>query len=171
MLGREQVGGGSAWRLLLFSLFVFGLIGVGYLGLRFGYKPFLEGQLQSVEKNLNELAALVSPAERERLTKFYYQIVNLKSVLDRHVITSRILPFFERATHERVRYANLNVNVEQRQVSITLVAESPEAFVQQIEAFRRLKEIQRYSLSSITIGERNSINFGVALTLAPELFR
>ena len=97
--------------------------------------------------------------------------MNLKDIVDSHVAGSKVLPLVERLTHQKVRYASFAVNVETKSVNFNAVAESPDVFVQQIEAYRRFKEVAAYKLSAVSIGENNVINFGADLTLAAEVFK
>lgn len=170
MLGRERVGGGTPWRLLLFSVFVFGIMLVSYLGLRFGYKPFLESQIQGLDTEIQKLATLMPQAEREQLTKFYFQVVNLKSILEKHVIASKLIPFAERIAHKQARFKSFSFAGDKGTVSIQMNAATPEAFVQQIEMLRSAPEVTSFAMSGVGVDEGGTINFGVVLTLKPELF-
>lgn len=171
LVGRERIGGGSAWRLLLFSLFVFGVMVVAYLGLTWGYRPYLEAQIEARERQIADLATLMPQSERDKLTKLYFQVVNLKSILDKHVNITKLFPVMERFAHERVRFENASFDFETQTLTIDAVAASPDTFVQQIEYLKTAKEVAAYRIANMNTEDDGTVPFTVALTMTPDVVK
>jgi len=116
------------------------------------------------------LAASVPKAEQERLVRFYSQLQNLKDILDRHVIASKFLPFLERNTNKRVYYNRLELDVQQRTMNLDGLGESFEIVAQQLEAFNRAPEVERFLVKNVQAGDK-AVRFAISVVLKPELFK
>ena len=162
----------SPWskRLFNFSLIIFAAAAVIYLGLEFGYQSYLRSAIAEQDAILNKLATEVPAEEQGNLVKFYNQLGNLKSVLDKHIVNSKILPFLERNTNKRVRYVRLDLDVERRTLNFDGVAESFDILTQQLEAYRRAAEVEKFALNAAQESERG-VAFSATLTVKPVLFK
>ena len=162
----------SPWarRLLTFGSTLFIVAIVVYLGLNFGYRSYLRSAITVQDDALNQLAAEVPVDEQEELVKFYNQLGNLKSILDKHVINSKILPFLDRNTNKKVRYFRLDFEVAQRTINLDGVAESFDILTQQLEAYRRAPEVERFVLNVAQDSERGVL-FAASLVIKPTLLK
>ena len=81
-----------------------------YFGLVFGYRPYLENQIKELNDRIESFTKSVPPEDQARLTSFYSQVVNLKSLLGRHVVTTPFFEWLEKNTQANVYITNLNLN-------------------------------------------------------------
>lgn len=166
----EKLPTGWPRRFLIFALALLVVSLLTYAGLSFGYRPYLQNQIAAADQAVNQLAASVPVSDQEKLVAFYSQILNLKSVLDNHIIASKILPFLERNTNRRVYYSRLDVDVNQRSLSLEGVAENYEILAQQLEAFNQAGEVERFLINESQLAEGRA-RFKVLIILSPAMFK
>lgn len=169
-LGPERVEVGWPWRLLLFSILVVVTVSVLYLGLEFGYKIYLNNQIESRDRAVAELTQTVSEEDQEKFISFYSQLANLQSLLDNHILTSRVFPFLEANTNRAIYYNFVDLKMKERRLNLEGVAQSYEIFAQQLEAFNQAPEVERLVVNeSQSIGGR--VSFRLFVILVPQLFK
>lgn len=169
---REKVpSGGGAWKLLTFMIFVFAVFMFSYLGLVFGYKNFVKAQIEDRDAEIKELAAQVPKEQQDEFLKFQFQLMNLQTVLNKHVIGSKILPLLENNTHQQVFYKNLSINVADGRLDLDAVAASYDVLTQQLSAYELMPDLIRYQIGAIKIGEGGRIDFNVLLFLNTRVFQ
>ena len=158
------------WKIFVFSLVLFGTVVGIYLGLIFGYRPYLTKQIAQKDQEILNLARSIPEAEQQELIRFYSQLSNLQVVLGQHVMGSKLLPVLEKATNQRVYYTVMNLNVDTRELLLEGVARSYEVLAQQIESFKRLPEIERL-IVNFSDARANNVNFGMVLTFKQSLLK
>lgn len=169
-LTAEKITTGWPWRLLLFSLIIFGVLLAAYLGLILGYKTYLNSQIENKDQEIAALAQEVSQEEQQALLRFYGQLANLQAVLKNHVLISQLFPFIQANTNQQVTYTNLNLAADERRLSIDGVARSYDVLAQQLEAFKQAPEVERFLINQAD-SKNNVVNFRVVLFLKPEIFK
>ena len=85
ILAPEASAMGWPWKIFLTMSTACGIVVAGYLGLTFGYKPYLETKIEGVKTDIDNLAKSLPLQEQQKFLKFYSQIVNVKALLDSHV--------------------------------------------------------------------------------------
>jgi hypothetical protein len=169
-LGADKISGGT-WRLLTFSLFVFSVMLLGYLGLRYGFRPYVEAQIKEVDNKIDELGKIALPEDQERFIRFYFQLVNIQDLLENHVFASKFFPFLEQTTNKDIQFKSLNVNVAQSQVNLTGNAKDYQVFAQQLSAFQKRPEVIRVNTQGANADERGLVSFQIDLSVTPSLFK
>jgi hypothetical protein len=159
---------GLPWRLLLFSLFLFGFSLFIFLGLRFGYGAYLDAQSEEIDGEITTLAGQVSSQEQENLVRFYSQLVNLETVLNRHGFAANTFSFLEANTVGAVHYTNASLGV---QGGLSLIGEtdSLETLVGQLAVFDRSPDVSGVALEQVSLVE-GGVSFGVQLVLKRNFF-
>ena len=171
-VSKEPVpSGGGAWRLLTFMIFVLAVFLLSYFGLIFGYKNFVEAQIIKKDQELEELANQVPKEEQEEFLKFQYQIINLQSLLNKHVIASKVLPLIEANTNSQVYFSGFDIGVSAGRLNLQAVVPSYDVLAQQLAVFERLPAVMRYQISNARTAEGGRVQFDVSLFLKPEVFR
>lgn len=170
VLNDRDKGAGAPWKVFLFSILLFGTVVAGYAGLRAGYMPYVSGRLASVNANLAALAEAVPEKEQTNLFRFYSQLVNLKGLLDKHVVASKIPAFLEKTTNARVAYTNVSVDVVRRNVMLEGLTDRYETLAEQLEAVRQSPDVESYLLQESRLTE-GKVRFRISATLRPALFR
>ena len=168
---RERVVAGvGAWRLTLFFIFVFSVFLASYLGLQFGYANYLRSEIEDVDQELAALAADEALKKQDEFLTFQYQLVNLQSLLAKHVPASRLMPFFENATNQRVQYTGFNFHSVDWTVDLTGIAGSYVNVAEQLQTFQTMKEVQSYRITSVKLREGGKVDFTAAITFTPSAF-
>ncbi len=169
--GPENVISGSAWRLVSFMSFVFLVFLFSYLGLVFGYTPFVKAQISKKETALSDLAAQVPKDQQEQFLKFEYQIIALQNILNKHVAATKIFPVLEANTNQGVFYKNMDLDVATSKVNLHAVAQSYDVLAQQLAAYQRLTSVAKYQVSNAKLGDGGRVEFQATLFLKPDIFK
>ncbi len=164
-------GAGVAWRLLLFLLFVFGVFFLSYFGLAFGYKAFIASQIEKRDADLEALAGEVSQGQQDQYLAFQFQLINLKTLLARHVAPSKIFSLLEQNTNQRAYYRGIDLSVAENRVRVQLVAQSYEVLAQQLATYERMPGVMRYQLDGSQLAEGGRVSAGVVLFFDPKFFK
>ncbi|MCL4406100.1 MAG: hypothetical protein M1586_02120 [Patescibacteria group bacterium] len=150
-VGREPAGWPA--RLFAFSLFILVLLAVSYFGLVYGYKPFLQKDIRNIQSQTEQLDQQVSPADRQAFIAFYSQIENLKSLLSKHVFSSKIFPFIETNTRKDVAYNSMDLDVASRTANLSGTAANYESLASQLDVFQNLSEVKSVAINGATVGQ------------------
>ncbi len=167
---RERLQVGWPWRLMVTMLVVFLASILVYLGLAYGYKPFLNKSLADIQGELDGFSAQLSSEQKENFVNFYSQITNLQRLLRTHVLGSKVFPLLESLTHKEVTYTTSNLSVSDKTVTLEGVARNYEVLVQQLALYQGSPEVTRVILDSAkSLG--SVVQFRVKLILNPEVFK
>ncbi len=161
----ERLPVGWPWRFFMVSFVIFLASILVYLGLAFGYEPFLDSQIQKVEDEINARAASVSKENQDKFIQVYSQMINIKSLLDAHIFPSSVLTLLEQKTHPRVYFIGANLKSAERELELDGSAANFSALAEQLEIFAQTKEIERYTLSQSQL-TGDMVQFKVALKLS-----
>lgn len=170
LLGKERLVAVWPWRLFVASLIILVIAILYYVGLAFGYRIYLNGRIEKKDAEIAELVASISKEDQTQLMRFYAQLQSLKDLLDRHVINSKILPLLEKNTNQTVYFNKLDLDVAQRSLNLDGVAASYQILAQQLEAFKRAPEVERYLINNSQLNQ-GVVRFSVTVILKPELFQ
>lgn len=167
---REELGVGWPWRLMLAMLVVFLAAILVYLGLAFGYKPFLTNSVQDLEGELESFSAQLSSEQKENFVNFYSQVTNLQKLLRSHILVSKIFPILESLTHKDVTYSTFNLSVVDKTLTIEGIARNYQALAQQLALYESSPEITLVILDSAK-STGSVVLFRVKVVWKPEVFK
>lgn len=147
----EQFGAGAqtagtSWRLFIFLLVIFGVAVASYVGLRFGYRTFLNNSIADLSSQIQLQSSKLQFRDQQDLLDFYSQIANLKGLLGSHVFGSKIFEFLETNTNLRVSFTSVTLAVPEREVVIDGLAASYENLVQQLTHWQQAEGVERLAL-------------------------
>lgn len=168
---KSQPQSGFLWNLLRILFLVFAALVLGFGGLRFGYTPFLKNQIEKRQVEIDALATRIPKTDQERFLSFYFQLLDLKTLLSSHVVASKTFPFLEENTNRNVFYKSATLNVPERSVALDGVALSQGALTEQLEAFRQAPEVARFTLGKASAEKNGRVQFSMVLYLAPQLLK
>jgi hypothetical protein len=173
----EQIGQESpktqGWALgvLFFSGGILFLTVAIYLGLTFGYEPYLQSQLASVQNQVSTLGNSVSASDQSQLIDFYSQIANLQTLLQRHTFSSQFFSWLEQNTEANVYYHSLALT-QGNQIALSGAASTEADINQQVAIFENSPEVSSVTISNVSapslIG--NGWTFSVTLIMNPSVF-
>ncbi len=169
-LPNSDTGPGVPWKIFLFSVILLSTAVAGYVGVRAGYEPFVAGKLDTVNAGLKSLAEAVPEKDQANLFRFYSQIVNLKGLLDKHVVASKVPAFLEKTTNAKVVYTNLGIDAVRHVVTLEGLTDRYETLGEQLEAVRQSSDVESYLLNESRTTE-GRVRFRISATLRPEIFR
>lgn len=171
-LGRESSEGTQGWATgaLLFSGGILALALVIYFGLTFGYEPYLQNQLAATRTSVKATEGSVTSGEQSQLIDFYSQIANLKTLLQNHVLSSKLLTWLEKNTEANVSYQSFTLTSGDH-VTLAASARSEADVNQQIAIFESSPEVAAVAISGITapILPGQPWTFNVSLSMNPSV--
>ncbi len=163
----EDLSAGLPWRLMIFAIVLFAFSVFVYFGVHYGYAAYLDQQSADVSAKLEGLAKKVSQTDEENFIGFYSQIVNLKTVLDKHVFPSSIFKLLEAKTTADVYYNNAAYNADKQVVTLNGLAKSFDSLAQQMAIFEKSVEVSNASLRDVNISDVG-VTFQIELTITPD---
>lgn len=164
----ENLPVGWPWRFFMISFVIFLSSILIYLGLVFGYEPFLKNEIAKKDQAIAQSGAEVSKDDQDKFIQIYSKVINIKSLIDNHIFSSNALLFLQSVTHPKVYYTGLGMKVSDREIELDGVAASFSALSEQLEAFAQTKGIERYSLVQSQLNG-DIVQFKVSLKLSKEL--
>lgn len=168
----EAIPVGLPWRLLVFSLVIFGLSLSVFFGLKFGYAKYLDREGEITDKKIKDLAQQVKQEDQKRFINFYSQLFNLQKILDNHAFTANIFDFLERSTLGNVYYTDASFLRDGNIINLKGTAASSEAIVQQLNIFDKAPELARVVLDQMTFDQRGqSVGFSISAAFSDEFFK
>ncbi len=110
-----------AWfgQLMMFAGTLFFVAVALYIGITLGYKPYLNHRVDALNQQIATFAQQVPVEQQEQIGNFYSQIVNLKGVLNKHVVMTSFFSWLEHNTVPGVQITKLSVNANNRQASVS----------------------------------------------------
>lgn len=156
--------------LLIFSGGILFITISVYVGLRFGYEPYLNENIDVLNSKINTLAKSISADDEDRLIKFYSQVTNLKTVLGNHVTLSPFFSWIEKNTEANVYFSRLSFSSQSAGNQITLAGSAPSVadINQQAAIFESSAEVKSVNISSISkSNETGQWTFSATLLLNP----
>jgi len=164
----EKLPIGWPWRLFLLTLGLFTFSVLLYLGLAFGYSPYLNSQIEMKRSELSQLA--IPQEDRQILGQASSLLANLEGILNNHILSSKLFSVLERVTNQKTYYTNANLKVPQRELELRGFVESYEILAQQLEAYEQAEEIESYSLNE-SQASQDLISFRISLKLNADLLK
>jgi len=167
----EKLSVGWPWRLLSFAIIVFGLTAATYLGMSFGYKPYLNSRIKELDSRITNLTQQIDATQQENLISFYSQLVNVKELLNSHPAISKIFDFLEKNVHNQVYYVFLNLSLNEKSIKIEGIAPDYHTLVKQLELFQRAPEIEKLFLEDSRALEGGETRFSIRLIFKSEMVK
>lgn len=165
--------GQTGWhrRLLAFTSALFFLSIFVHLGLTFGYRPYLESQVEKLDAQIKKFSQDVPREDQEKITRFYSQLANLKTLLEGHVVVSPVFDWLQANTLPDITFTKFSLNTQNGQLALGGVSKSAQDIAVQLQHFTRQREVLRTSFSNVNQGTQGLWQFDLTLFLDPALIR
>lgn len=171
-LNREPVRTpGWSWQMLLFSSTVFFISLATYFGLVYGYQPYLNGTVEQLKQDEKRFAKAISDEDQKNLILFYSQLDHMKTILDRHVISSALFDWLEKNTQANIAFSRFGLNSGNGQLTLSGTARDVADLVQQLQIFQDASSVDRISVGNVTVAQTGGWQFDITLFLKPESLR
>lgn len=170
-LGREPTATpGWSSGILLFSGSILAIVLVTYLGLVFGYEPYLNAQIKTAEGQASQLGQSISASDQANLVAYYSEVANLHTLIGGHVFFSQVLTWLENNTEANVYYGNFKFT-SGNQISFSAYGKTEADVNQQLEIFEGSPNVQAVSVGTIAFSPTVGMwEFDVTLTMQPSVF-
>ncbi|MBI4085653.1 MAG: hypothetical protein HY433_00165 [Candidatus Liptonbacteria bacterium] len=170
-LSREPVHTpGWSGQLLMFAATIF-FISVGvYLGLMFGYKPYLNSKISGLDAQIQKFTQEIPLSDQEQLISFYSQLSNLGGILQKHVISSALFDWLEKNTSANIYYTRFNFSPGTNQLALTGAAKTTNDFIQQLQAFQNESAVERINVNSLNVSSNGTWQFDFVLFFTRSFF-
>lgn len=158
---------GWPWRLLLLSGITFLTVLALFVGMQFGFYPYLDSQITQTDQEINKLGSAISEEQVNNFSKFYSQLNNIQNLLKNHFLGTNFLDFLEKNTLKSVYFKAMTLDLGAHSAKLDGASISYEALSQQMEVFRQSNNIVKVNLDGASLsGDRGGgINFSISLTL------
>lgn len=158
-------------QLLMFSATLLFITLVVYAGLAFGYKPYVNAQVQSLNQQIQGFSAEIPVQDQQNTIDFYAQLVNLQTILNSHVAASPVFQWLEANTDGNVYYTALSLSVPNQQLTLSGVAKTVNDANGQLQIFQQSPQVQRATFSDIQYDSgKNDWDFDATLFFSPSFF-
>ncbi|MBI4094192.1 MAG: hypothetical protein HY436_00075 [Candidatus Liptonbacteria bacterium] len=161
---------GSLNRLLLFSSAVFLIVLFVYLGMRFGYRPYLGSERSKLTREIETFRQRIPASDQERLLAFASQITHLRTIFADYRATSRALTWLEDNTHQNVFFTGFDFDVARSAMRLGGEARTPDDVGAQLTAFRAQDAVAGIDFGGMRAG-RTTWTFDVTVSLRDVVFR
>jgi hypothetical protein len=168
-LSREPlVTPGWSGRLLMFAGTVFFLSLAVYVGLTYGYKPYLNAQVNDLDGQIQRFNQEIPASDQEQLTIFYSQLANLDGMLKGHIDSSSLFEWLEVRTQSNIAFSKLAFSARNGQLALNGAAKTMDDFAEQLAIFQQDPSVQRINVNSLTASANNAgWQFDMMLFLDP----
>jgi hypothetical protein len=149
--------------LLLLAVFL-------WIGMVYGYKPYLNGQLDQVNQKIDEFAKQIPADQQERIATLYSQLVNLKKVLVNHSATSPFFDWLAKNTLPGVYFVKASVSASGAEAVLQGAARSLDDINSELALLNQAPEVKHLSVGTIS----NTIQgwqFSVTLEIDHSVFK
>ncbi len=156
---------GWSGQLLMFSGTVFFISLAVYLGIAYGYKPYLERQVAILDEQIKSYTRQITPDEQEKLISFYSQVANLNEILKSRFTPSQIFGWLEKNTGANIYYNGFGFLLADYQVNLSGISKTVDGFSKQMVLFQNNPAVERASINSFSSAGGNLWQFNVSLFL------
>jgi len=156
------------------TLFLLSLILLIILG---GYYVFLRFKNSSIQADIRDIndQIIKIKLERDNSTERYVfntqkRIKDFSEIFKEHKITSNFFTFVDKASYEKVKFLELNLNAETKNASLKGETENFDTLGKQIFNLKKSDFVQGLDISNISLNKEGKVNFTVNFSLDSKIF-
>ncbi len=154
---------GSYKQLLLLAGSLFAISLIIYLGLSYGYEPYLNGQKDDLDIQIQEFSKKIPQEDQTKLVSFYSQLANVKTLLGKHPMTSKAFDWLETNTQANTYFTKLTFNVPTSQITLLGNSKSPQDAAEQAAIFESQPEVLRLNLNNLAVSPGGGWQFNMTV--------
>lgn len=136
---------------------------------------FIENSYQKKIKELNEKISQTQSEEYKSLEKElknYNKKINLfQELINKHFLVSKIFPFLEERTHQKVFFQNFELVSGENKINLNGQTDNFLTLHQQILIFQNEPEIKETKLTNVSIGKEGRVDFELSLIFNSEILK
>lgn len=141
-----------------------------WIGILYGYEPYLNGQLDSVNQKIDTFAKQIPADKQEQIAILYSQLINLKQVLANHSAASPFFDLLAKNTLPGVYFVKAAVNVSGSEAVLQGAARSLDDINSQLALLGNMQGVQKLSIGTLS----NTVQgwqFNITLDIDPKIFK
>ncbi len=137
----------------------------------FAYKSSLTNQIAAADKKILEARAALQPETIRDLVDSNSRIVSSKSLLEKHVVVSKLLKLLETLTLKKMRFTTFTYTYANGvpKVSMTGEVQTYNALAQQQDIFSKNEFIKNPQFSNFNLSDNGYIAVAFSATIDPML--
>ena len=151
----------------MFSTTLFLLAVVAYASLAFGYRPYLDGRIRELRREVDAQSQQISSGDQTKLLGFYSQIANLNTLLGKHASALPLFEFLEKNTHPNIYFTSMNLIAASKRVVLGGMARSVSDISEQLARIQSQPEVKQVILGSSS-ATLDGWRFDLTLDLTPD---
>lgn len=158
---------GWSFGLLTFSGGILAIALAVYLGLLFGYEPYIDSQIAQSNAQIATLSKAISSNDQASFDTFYSEIANVQTVVQNHIVFSNFLSWLEANTEANVYFSQFSFSSEDR-ITLTGSGKSEADVNQQIAIFEAAPAVKTASVTSVALASSGGgWQFSISLIMDP----
>lgn len=156
-------------QLLMLSLSLLILAVFLFLGLKYGYEPYLNSRITKLDAEIERFGQEIPADKQAEMATFYSQIVNLRTVLGNHTVITPLWSWLEKNTLQNVYFSKVTVNIASDQATVQGGARSNADIMSQFAVIENSPEVE-----SLVFGNVNNTpqgwQFNATIFFKPSFF-
>lgn len=155
----------SGWlnKFMRFGAILLVIVLILYFALNYGYLRFLDKKVAGVENKIQALEQEIASQDREEVSLFYSQLINLRNLLSNHIYASQVFNRLELITHPQVFFNNFNYDFNESRLKMDGYSATLPAIAEQLLAFQRTSDFQKVGISDIRQISRGRVSFSLEI--------
>jgi len=125
--------------------------------------------IEKLDLDIGKQRVEISAITSSEVIGFKNGLLNLKTVLSEHVVLAKAIDTIAQNTHQKVRFANLKINYDDKQVEIEGVADSNITIAEAGKVFSSLPTVSKVSFKTIK-NVADGIHFTMTMDVLESFF-
>lgn len=162
MAQSSQYASRGPWRILVISIVLFAVSVLVFVGIEFGYIPYLMSESESLDAELTSLNQTFRGQEQEDVFNLFSQIHNVQTLFSQKTSLSSIPNFLEGVTHASVTLEEVRANFKDGGLILRGNAPTYDILVSQLNILGSDEDIESVILEDSSEGD-SGIDFTINL--------
>ena len=166
--GIELVHTTSIFSIIATVIFIVTILTSGAL---FFYQSLLKQQIVTAKKGIDDATKVLEPDRIKMLIDADNTIISSKSLLENHVVVSKVLSLLSELTVKKMRFTELNYTNKDGNPTLAIsgVVQTYNALAEQQDAFLSNENIVNPMFSNFNLGDNGYILVNFSADIKPEL--
>lgn len=161
----------TPWKTFVFTITIFVITILFYLGLTFGYKPYLQASINRSNKEIEELDRRAPEIGLyNKFIQFYSQLVSIDSLFRSRTSMLSFFDAFESATKDQVGFSDMKINIRDRVATLEGFADDFSVLAGQMILYENINNIDKLALLSARLFE-DLVRFDLRIVFSEHFFK
>lgn len=161
------------WKKILFviSIILFLIVLCLFLYQQFLKIPNNDNEMKRVQRELNMQGTSDQLKQKELVLGAEEKIAKFKQIYDGKPEFSKFFSEFESWTYPRVSFFNFGLDLASNTLTAEGKTDTLQSLMQQMALFNNEKNVEKYSISSISLEDGDGVTFNISIVINPNLFK